>query len=72
MASSNRAMEFLETGADLMVVYCYTCAQVFWISQPKIETKHILDIALKTRDASQEVKSQEVSKFAMKLLLGEV
>jgi Fe-S oxidoreductase len=72
MASSNRAMEFLETGADLMVVYCYTCAQVFWISQPKIETKHILDIALKTRDASEEVKSQEVSKFAMKLLLGEV
>jgi|YelNatPaOPRAMG01_1025707.scaffolds.fasta_scaffold01530_5 Fe-S oxidoreductase len=71
MASSRRVMEFLEAGADLMVVYCYTCAQIFWVTMPKIETKHVLDIALKTHDASQDVKNQEVSKIAMKLLMGE-
>lgn len=72
MASITRAEEFLVTDADLMVVYCYTCAQVFWVSQPKMQTKHIIDLALKTQDASQEVKNQEVSKFAMKLLMGDM
>lgn len=72
MASKTIAKEFLETGADLMVVYCYTCAQVFWASQPSIKTKHILDLALKTRDASEDVKSQEINKFVMQLLMGEI
>ena len=64
-----RVGEFLESGADLMVVYCYTCAQVFWASQPTIPAKHVIDLALKTRDASENVKNQEVSKFVEKLLM---
>lgn len=67
-----RVSEFLESGADLMVVYCYTCAQVFWASQPMMQTKHVIDLALKTRDASENVKSLEVSKFAEKLLMGKI
>jgi Fe-S oxidoreductase len=70
IASEIRAKEFFETNAELMVVYCYTCAQMFWASQPEIKTKHILDLALKTQDMSEEVKSQELSKFAIKLLTG--
>ncbi|MEM2103780.1 MAG: (Fe-S)-binding protein [Candidatus Bathyarchaeia archaeon] len=71
LCSSARAVEFLESGAELMVVYCYTCAQAFWLSQPKMQTKHVIDLALKTHDASEDVKNQEVSSFAMKLIMGE-
>ncbi|MBS7646993.1 MAG: (Fe-S)-binding protein [Candidatus Bathyarchaeia archaeon] len=67
-----RVGEFLESGADLMIVYCYTCAQVFWASQPMVQTKHVIDLALKTKDASENIKNQEVSKFAEGLLIGRI
>lgn len=71
-ASEARAKEFSETGADLMIVYCYVCAQMFWASQPGIKTKHVLDLALKTRDASEEVKSGELNELIVKLLTSEM
>lgn len=69
--SDLRAEEFSETNAKFMVVYCYACAQTFWSLQPSIETKHVLDLALKTQDASKEVKSGELSNIIMKILTGE-
>ncbi|MEM1586906.1 MAG: (Fe-S)-binding protein [Candidatus Bathyarchaeia archaeon] len=70
--SSVSAEEFSLTGADLMVVYCYTCAQVFWNTQPKIRTKHILDLMLGTRDLSEDIKSGEVNNLVAKILMEQI
>ncbi|MBS7605409.1 MAG: (Fe-S)-binding protein [Candidatus Bathyarchaeia archaeon] len=67
--SSKRAEEFYSTGADLMVVYCYTCAQIFWSTQPSIQTKHVLDLVLGTRDSSEDIKSGEVGNLIAKFLM---
>lgn len=70
--SSARAEEFSSTGADLMVVYCYTCAQIFWNTQPNIQTKHVLDLMLGTRDSSEDIKSGEISDLIAKILMEQI
>jgi len=66
--SGNRVEEALETGADVMVVYCYSCASLFWGSQPTVNVKHILDLALDTEDESEAVKRGELSQVIMKVM----
>jgi len=70
--SSARAEEFSSTGADLMVVYCYTCAQIFWSTQPDIQTKHALDLVLGTRDSSEDIKSGEINNLVAKILMEQI
>lgn len=67
--SSARVEEFSLTGANLMVVYCYTCAQVFWSTQPRIQTKHALNLMLGTQDLSEDIKSGEIANLVAKLLV---
>ncbi|MDI9620066.1 MAG: (Fe-S)-binding protein [Candidatus Nezhaarchaeota archaeon] len=66
--ASARFSEFAETGASLMVVYCYTCANMFWSAKPNVEVKHALNLVLNVGDNSELVKRGEVGRLIMDLM----
>jgi len=67
-----RLSEFANTGASLMVVYCYTCASTFWSLQQSVEVKHLLDLLLNVEDNSDVVKRGELGKIFMEIVTSQV
>lgn len=65
---SSRIGEAVEIGAPLIVVYCYSCANMFWSFQPSIEVKHILNLALNVEDESEVIKRGELTKIIMEMM----
>ncbi|RLF06445.1 MAG: hypothetical protein DRJ60_04390 [Thermoprotei archaeon] len=65
---SNRINEAVNTGASLMVVYCYSCANMFWSFQPSIEVKHVLNLVLNVEDESEAIRQGELTKIIMEIM----
>ena len=65
-----RLREFVSTGTSLMVVYCYTCAGVFWSLQQSLEVKHVLNLLLNVEDNSEAVRRGDLGKIIMEVVVG--
>ena len=65
---SKRLEEILETGAQIVVVYCYSCANMYWSLQPALDVKHVLNLALQVEDESEVLKQGELAKLASELI----
>jgi Fe-S oxidoreductase len=66
-----RLSEFENTGTSLMVVYCYTCASMFWSFRQSVEVKHLLNMLLNVEDNSEVVKRGEIGKVMMEIMVGQ-
>jgi Fe-S oxidoreductase len=63
-----RLSEYVNTGASLMVVYCYTCASTFWSFQQTAEVKHLLNLLLNVEDNSQAVRQGEFGRVVIEIV----